>query len=97
MIFSHKLNTCILLIISSISGYNVRLSGQDSGRGTFSHRHAMLVDQKTDEIYIPLNDIMPEQAGKFEVSFELYIFSSIFINDDLKITMFVSNFIKIVQ
>lgn len=26
-------------------GYNVRLSGQDVGRGTFSHRHAMLVDQ----------------------------------------------------
>ena len=28
-------------------GYNVRLSGQDVGRGTFSHRHAMLVDQSS--------------------------------------------------
>lgn len=28
-------------------GYNVRISGQDIGRGTFSHRHAMLVDQST--------------------------------------------------
>lgn len=32
-------------------GYNVRISGQDIGRGTFSHRHAMLVDQSTGGIY----------------------------------------------
>ena len=38
-------------------GYNVRISGQDVGRATFSHRHAMLVDQETNEIYIPLNDL----------------------------------------
>lgn len=31
-------------------GYNVRISGQDIGRGTFSHRHAMLVDQSTGGI-----------------------------------------------
>lgn len=36
-------------------GHNVRLSGEDVGRGTFSHRHAMLVDRKTNEMYIPLN------------------------------------------
>ncbi len=35
-------------------GYSVRLSGQDSGRGTFAHRHAILHDQKTGEEVIPL-------------------------------------------
>ena len=35
-------------------GYQVRLSGQDSGRGTFSQRHAVWVDQKTGAKYIPL-------------------------------------------
>lgn len=35
--------------------YHVRISGQDVGRGTFSQRHWMLVDQETDEPYIPLN------------------------------------------
>jgi len=44
----------------------VRLSGQDSGRGTFSQRHAVLVDQKTEERYVPLNNIRFGQAP-FEV------------------------------
>ncbi len=35
-------------------GYAIRLCGQDCGRGTFAHRHAVLHDQKTDEVYIPL-------------------------------------------
>lgn len=35
---------------------DVRISGQDVGRGTFSHRHAMLVDQKTEGVIVPLND-----------------------------------------
>ena len=35
-------------------GFHLRLSGQDSGRGTFSQRHAVWVDQKTEERYIPL-------------------------------------------
>jgi len=38
-------------------GYPVRLSGQDSCRGTFSHRHAVLIDQNTEERYTPLNNI----------------------------------------
>lgn len=38
-------------------GHNVRLSGEDVGRGTFSHRHAMLVDNKSNEMYIPLNTL----------------------------------------
>jgi 2-oxoglutarate dehydrogenase E1 component len=41
-------------------GKSVRLSGQDSGRGTFSHRHAILHDQQTDERYIPLQHITQE-------------------------------------
>ncbi len=47
-------------------GYPVRLSGQDSGRGTFSQRHAILYDQESEERYIPLNHLDPEQAP-FEV------------------------------
>ncbi|KAJ9601546.1 hypothetical protein L9F63_000289 [Diploptera punctata] len=49
-------------------GYNVRISGQDVGRGTFSHRHVMLVDQKTNEMYIPLNYLMDDQTGHLEVA-----------------------------
>ncbi len=44
----------------------VRLSGEDSSRGTFSQRHAVLVDQETEERYIPLNNIRYGQAP-FEV------------------------------
>ncbi|AIL65300.1 2-oxoglutarate dehydrogenase E1 component [Rickettsiales bacterium Ac37b] len=44
----------------------VRLSGQDSGRGTFSHRHAVLVDQENNSNYIPLNNLNQEQSN-FEV------------------------------
>jgi len=47
-------------------GTPVRLSGQDSGRGTFSQRHAVLVDQQSEERYLPLNHIRPGQAT-FEV------------------------------
>ncbi|MBI1775656.1 MAG: 2-oxoglutarate dehydrogenase E1 component [Proteobacteria bacterium] len=49
-----------------IEGNPVRLSGQDSGRGTFSQRHAILVDQVTEDRYVPLADLKPDQA-KFEV------------------------------
>ncbi|XP_061705247.1 probable 2-oxoglutarate dehydrogenase E1 component DHKTD1 homolog, mitochondrial [Cydia pomonella] len=51
-----------------MEGVNVRLSGEDVGRGTFSHRHAMLVDQATEHIYIPLNHIHPEQKAFLEVA-----------------------------
>ena len=47
-------------------GYPVRLSGQDSSRGTFSQRHAVLVDQENEERYVPLNHIRDGQA-EFEV------------------------------
>ena len=47
-------------------GYPVRLSGQDSVRGTFSQRHSGLVDQNTEETYFPLRNLGPGQAH-FEV------------------------------
>ncbi len=46
-----------------IEGHPVRLSGQDSMRGTFSQRHAAFVDQETEERYFPLNHIQPEQKA----------------------------------
>ncbi len=47
-------------------GFPVRLSGQDSGRGTFSQRHAVVVDQASEERFVPLNNLRPGQ-GFFEV------------------------------
>ncbi|TCS63600.1 2-oxoglutarate dehydrogenase E1 component [Varunaivibrio sulfuroxidans] len=49
-----------------VEGAMVRLSGQDSGRGTFSQRHSVLVDQENEERYVPLNNIRRDQA-EFEV------------------------------
>ncbi|TAK76214.1 MAG: 2-oxoglutarate dehydrogenase E1 component [Gammaproteobacteria bacterium] len=43
-------------------GYPIRLCGQDSARGTFAHRHAVLHDQQTGEIYIPLSHLSDKQA-----------------------------------
>jgi 2-oxoglutarate dehydrogenase E1 component len=42
-------------------GYPVRLTGQDSERGTFFHRHAVLHNQKNNEIWVPLKNIAPDQ------------------------------------
>ena len=47
-------------------GFSIRLSGQDSGRGTFSQRHAVLRNQDSHERYIPLNNISKGQK-KFEI------------------------------
>ena len=44
-------------------GYPVRLAGQDSTRGTFSQRHSGIIDQETEERYLPLNHIASDQAG----------------------------------
>ncbi len=42
-------------------GHAVRLTGQDVGRGTFSHRHAVLHNQKDASTYIPLQNLSPDQ------------------------------------
>ncbi len=44
------------------AGYPVRLTGQDVGRGTFSHRHAVLHNQKDESVHIPLQHIKKDQA-----------------------------------
>ncbi|WP_207460247.1 2-oxoglutarate dehydrogenase E1 component [Azospirillum sp. SYSU D00513] len=49
-----------------VEGTAVRLSGQDSGRGTFSHRHAVMYDQNTEDKFVPLNHLRADQAP-FEV------------------------------
>ena len=49
-----------------IEGFPVRLSGQDSARGTFSQRHAVLTDQENEQLYTPLNHLDAQQAN-FEV------------------------------
>jgi len=49
------------------TGNKVRITGQDVGRGTFSHRHAVLHDQQTGAEYIPLAELMPEPR-----SFSIY-------------------------
>ncbi len=46
----------------AVGGARVRLSGQDSGRGTFSHRHAILHDVEDGRVWIPLQNLSPEQA-----------------------------------
>jgi 2-oxoglutarate dehydrogenase E1 component len=49
-----------------VEGFPVRLSGQDVGRGTFSQRHAAIYDQTTEEKYVPLAQLRPDQAS-FEI------------------------------
>ncbi|KAI8818015.1 thiamine diphosphate-binding protein [Fimicolochytrium jonesii] len=57
-----------------LEGNHVRISGQDVGRGTFSHRHAMLVDQNTERTTIPLNrmqvnhSLTTKKQGKMEIA-----------------------------
>ncbi|MGW7925563.1 2-oxoglutarate dehydrogenase E1 component [Staphylococcus xylosus] len=48
------------------NGTPIRLTGQDSERGTFSHRHAVLHDPETGEQYVPLHNV-PDQKATFEV------------------------------
>ena len=45
-------------------GYRLRLVGQDCGRGTFFHRHAILHDQATDSYYLPLRELVEATPGR---------------------------------
>ena len=45
-----------------LDNHHVRLSGEDCQRGTFSQRHAVLIDQVNQNTYVPLNNIDPKQA-----------------------------------
>lgn len=49
-----------------LDGHDVRMSGQDVRRGTFSHRHAILRDENTDEAYFRLSRL-PGATGKFRI------------------------------
>jgi len=49
-----------------LEGHRVRLSGQDSERGTFSQRHSVLFDQEDESRYTPFNHLAPDQ-GHYEV------------------------------
>ncbi len=59
---AESLAFCTLLL----DGHRVRLSGQDSERGTFSQRHSVLVDQENENRYTPFNHIAAKQ-GRYEV------------------------------
>ncbi len=55
-----------------VEGTPVRLSGQDSGRGTFSHRHSVLYDVTSGAEYVPLNHIREGQAPLGQAQFTVY-------------------------
>jgi len=48
-------------------GFNIRVSGQDVERGTFSHRHAVLKSEDSEEEYLPLNNIESKNKGLFKI------------------------------
>ncbi|GAB4415839.1 MAG: 2-oxoglutarate dehydrogenase E1 component [Bacteroidia bacterium] len=48
-----------------LEGHDIRLSGQDCRRGTFSHRHAVIVSEDAEQDHVPLNHIDEAQQGKF--------------------------------
>jgi 2-oxoglutarate dehydrogenase E1 component len=54
-------NLCYASLLQQ--GYPVRLTGQDSGRGTFFHRHAVLHDQSSGRCYVPLQHLGPDQPN----------------------------------
>jgi 2-oxoglutarate dehydrogenase E1 component len=50
-----------------LEGFNIRMTGQDVERGTFSHRHAVLHDIETDATHIPLDHLDPKQTTRLQI------------------------------
>lgn len=50
-----------------LDGFDVRISGQDVERGTFSHRHAVLKAEATEEVTILFNEIRPKDQGRLRI------------------------------
>lgn len=48
--------------------YKMRMTGQDVERGTFSHRHAVLIDQENEKHYMPINNLQIDQKSLLEIS-----------------------------
>lgn len=53
-----------------LEGNHVRISGQDVERGTFSHRHAVLHDQKTNDEFVPLNHLVKKSSASAPLDYE---------------------------
>ena len=53
----------LALATLAMAGTPVRMTGQDTGRGTFSHRHAILYDQTDGHTFVPLQHLAPEQSA----------------------------------
>jgi 2-oxoglutarate dehydrogenase E1 component len=70
MVADNKLDWAMgeLLAYASLlqDGHSIRISGQDCVRGTFSHRHAAVVIEDTDQQYIPLKNLSPDQP-RFDI------------------------------
>ncbi len=52
----------LALATLATTGVPIRLTGQDTGRGTFSHRHAILYDQEDGDTYVPLQNLAADQS-----------------------------------
>ena len=60
---------CELLAYGTLmmEGHPIRFTGQDVERGTFSHRHAILKVEESEEEYCPLNNIAPDQPAQLMI------------------------------
>ena len=59
-----------------MEGYNVRISGQDVERGTFSHRHAILKSEESEEEIVLLDNIESEARGTFKAYNSCLLYTS---------------------
>ena len=64
--FDYSMAEAVAMGSLLLQGTPVRLSGQDSQRGTFNQRHSVLIDVENEERFVPLNHLAPDQA-RFDV------------------------------